>query len=214
MDNKRGYYIVVEGLEGAGKSTAMKTIRSFLSEKVAELVLTRGPGGTEVGEKARELMLATDHQEPLDPKAELLLLYAARIQLCELVINPALKRGAWVLADRNELSSFAYQGGGRKLNKGFIEALSSFGLGGLKPDLLLFLDIRPQRGLNRVSMRGKMDRIESESLSFFTDVYESYHEQLKKMENAVIIDAEKPLKSVQNSIRAELDTFLACHAID
>jgi dTMP kinase len=208
MQNK-GRFIVVEGLEGAGKSTAMNTIKQFLAGRFTELVTTREPGGTRVGEAARRLIKESVPSEPVDPRSELLLLYASRVQLLEQVILPALNRGAWVLADRFELSTWAYQGGGRKLDREMITHLSSFCLRDIKPDLIIFLDISPQQGLKRVHKRGKADRIEQESLAFFSDVYNSYHEQIKTMDNVVVIDASKPLVAVQESICTALEKYLA-----
>ncbi|WP_133129795.1 dTMP kinase [Legionella yabuuchiae] len=208
MRSERGHYIVVEGLEGAGKSTAIKTIKSYLASHVEHLILTREPGGTRVGEVARELIKEINPDQPLDPRTELLLLYAARIQLMELVIKPALAEGTWVLADRYELSTFAYQGGGRKMDPTLISQLSSFSMQGFKPDLVIFLDVSPKRGLKRAQSRGTTDRIEQEDLSFFQDVYQSYHEHIKTMDNVIIIDAGKPLKVVQNLIKDALDSYV------
>ena len=209
---ERGRFIVVEGLEGAGKSTALSTIKRFLSPLVPELVTTREPGGTRVGEAARQLIKTKNPDEPLDARAELLLFYAARVQLVERVIRPALDRGAWVLADRFELSTFAYQGGGRKLDPDIINTLSAFCVQGLKPDLTIFLDLTPEEGLARVLKRGKMDRIEEESKLFFDAVYSSYHAHLATMDAVIKIDATKPLGSVQNVIRRSLEQYMAIHA--
>ena len=208
MTWNKGHFIVVEGLEGAGKSTALNTIKSFLTGHVPELITTREPGGTRVGEAARHLIKESVLTEPLDPRAELLLLYASRVQLLEQVIRPALNRGCWVLADRFELSTWAYQGGGRQLDHAMISHLSSFCLHDFKPDLTLFLDISPQQGLKRVRRRGKADRIEQESLSFFADVYDGYQEQIKNIHNVVVIDASKPLAEVQQLISTALDRYL------
>ena len=207
MSNE-GHFIVVEGLEGAGKSTAMNTIKLFLAPLVAEIITTREPGGTRVGEAARQLIKQSVPTEPLDARSELLLLYASRVQLLEQVILPALKRGCWVLGDRFELSTWAYQGGGRKLDRNLIAQLSSFCLRDFKPDLILYLDISPEQGLQRALKRGKADRIEQESLSFFTDVYNSYHEHIKTMNNVVVIDASQPLNVVQNSISTALEHYM------
>ncbi|MDX2345856.1 MAG: dTMP kinase, partial [Legionella sp.] len=117
MPKQPGQFIILEGLEGAGKSTALTTIKRFLAPYVPELITTREPGGTHVGETVRELIKHAPDAEPLEAHAELLLFYAARVQLIEQVIKPALARGAWVLADRFELSTWAYQGGGRELNQ-------------------------------------------------------------------------------------------------
>ena len=212
MSSKKGHFIVLEGLEGAGKSTALNTIKHFLAERVPELITTREPGGTRVGEAARQLIKETVPAAPLDPRTELLLLYASRVQLLEQIIRPALDRGAWVIGDRFELSTWAYQGGGRQLDRDIIAHLSSFCLKDFKPDLIIFLDISPEQGLRRALKRGKADRIEQESLSFFTNVYNSYHEQIKTMPNVEVIDASQPLVAVQDLIRAALQRYVHDHA--
>ncbi len=208
----RGSFIVVEGLEGAGKSTALDVIRQVLSTHVPELVMTREPGGTRVGEVARKLIKECLAAEPLDARAELLLFYAARVQLIELVIRPALARGAWVLADRFELSTLAYQGGGRKLPADMINQLSAFCVDDMRPDLVVFMDIKPEQGMQRVLARGKTDRIEQESQVFFEAVYDSYHQHIKSMDNVVVIDASKPLPVVQDAIRKAIEGYLSHHA--
>ncbi|WED44647.1 dTMP kinase [Legionella cardiaca] len=213
MMTKRGRFIVVEGLEGAGKSTAIQTIKEYLESFLPEILLTREPGGTRVGEIIRKLIKEKINEETLDARAELLLFYAARVQLLEQVIYPALNRGQWVLADRFELSTYAYQGGGRHLDENMISALSSFCLKDFKPDLVIFLDIDPEQGMHRVKQRGATDRMEEEALSFFTDVYNSYHRMIKTMDNVVCIDASQPLEMVQKSIIMQLQTFIAHNAI-
>lgn len=202
----KGRFIVVEGLEGAGKSSAIKFIKRYLEKKVPELTLAREPGGTIIAEQIRTII--KHHEgEILDPRSELLLLYAARVQLLQQVIHPALQRGSWVLADRFELSTFAYQGGGRHLDKQLINSLSKFCLQGFKPDLTLFLDVTPQQGLSRVRSRGALDRIEQQDLAFFNDVYKAYHQAIRTMDNVVWIKADQPLKMVQNSILRKLEEF-------
>lgn len=208
---ERGRFIVLEGLEGAGKSTAISTIKRFLTPRISELIITREPGGTVVGESIRQILKTHIPNEPLDARAELLLFYAARVQLLEQVILPALERGAWVLADRFELSTFAYQGGGRKIELDFIHQLSTSCLQGLQPDLMLFLEINPKIGLQRALLRSKMDRIESESLDFFERVYQSYHEHLPRFKRVEMIDASKPLGEVQYLIREALRKYMATH---
>ena len=203
MTAKKGHFIVVEGLEGAGKSTALDTIKQTLVARACELILTREPGGTRVGETIRGLIKETIPAEPLDARAELLLFYAARVQLLEQVIRPALNRGA---------STFAYQGGGRQLDESMIAHLSDFCVGDLKPDLTIFLDVSPELGLQRAGLRGAMDRIEKESLAFFKSIYDAYHRQIKTMHNVVVIDASQPLAVVQKSIATALTNYLATHA--
>jgi len=209
----KGHFIVVEGLEGAGKSTALSTIQNYLRAYTKELIITREPGGTHVGETARRLLKESLPSEPLDARTELLLLYASRVQLLEQVIRPALTRGCWVLGDRFELSTWAYQGGGRKLDGDLISHLSSFCLQGFKPDLIIFLDISPEQGLKRALRRGKADRIEQESLAFFKEVHMSYHEHIKTMENVMVIDASQPLQRVKESICEALDVYIHKHSI-
>ena len=209
-----GRFIVLEGLEGAGKSTALTTIKRFLTTLVPELVTTREPGGTHVGEVVRDLIKNAPDNEPLEARSELLLFYAARIQLIEQVIRPALARGAWVLADRFELSTWAYQGGGRGLDLEMIEHLSNFSVQNLQPDLVLYLDLIPELGLQRVLERGKTDRIEQEAIDFFHRVHDAYHARLQNMEQAVLIDASKPLAMVQYLIRNSLEHYLVSHGLE
>lgn len=205
----RGRLIVVEGLEGAGKSTAMITLASVLKQNGLTVVTTREPGGTLLGEAVRELIKHTEESEPLDPRAELLLFYAARVQLIEYVIKPALLQGAWVLADRSELSSFAYQAGGRGLDEQMLHHLSAFCVGSAKPDLLFYLDISPEEGLNRAHQRGKLDRIEQEPIDFFYAVHAAYHRAIKSYPSLHIIDASQPLAVVQQDLTDALTHYLA-----
>ena len=207
----RGHFIVVEGLEGAGKSTALHVVQHLLNEHTHELITAREPGGTRVGDMVRCLTKESVPNEPLDPRAELLLFYSARVQLVECVIRPALARGASVLLDRFELSTFAYQGGGRKLDETMIEHLSKFCLPDIKPDLILFLDVPPAQGLQRILVRGEVDRIEQEALAFFNDVYDAYHKQIKTMNNVIVIDASQPQHVVQESICTALKIYLSHH---
>ncbi len=203
-----GRFIVVEGLEGAGKSTAIHTIKNFLADNIGDFITTREPGGTAVGEVVRELIKHTPNDEPLDARAELLLLYTSRIQLVNQVIKPALHRGTWVLGDRFELSTFAYQGGGRGLDARTIEGISSFCLEGFVPDLVLFLDVDPAIGLRRALSRGHSDRIEQESLAFFSAVYDAYHAKIKTMKQVIMIDANQPEVVVQQAILDALSHYL------
>lgn len=205
---QRGRFIVLEGLEGAGKSTAISTIKRVLAPLVPELILTRDPGGTPVGEAIRDILKSSSYHQQLNDQTELLLFYAARTQLIQQIILPALNRGAWVLADRFELSTFAYQGGGRQLDINFIRQLSSFCLQSLKPDLTIFLDISPEIGLKRAVARGKIDRIEAESMAFFHRVHQVYHQHLASFSPVHIIDASKPLDDVQHLIKTVLHHYL------
>ena len=207
---QKGKFIVIEGLEGAGKSTIIRTIESFLQAKNQAVLLTREPGGTRVGEVVRSLIKDSVEGETLDPRAELLLLYAARAQHIEQVIRPALEQGIWVICDRFELSTIAYQGGGRGISLDLIKQISTICLQGFTVDLTFFLDILPEQGLLRASTRGAADRIEKESLDFFNKVYQAYHQAIAgNKDHIIMIDASQSLQTVQKSLLQSLDQLYA-----
>ncbi len=206
-----GCFIVVEGLEGAGKTTAIQTIKSHLTGFIPHVLVTREPGGTKLGETLRNLMIKVSSDEPIVPTCELLLMYAARVQLVEQVIQPTLSAGDWVISDRFELSSYAYQGGGRGIDERVIAQLSQVCLKDFKPDLTIFLDIEPEEGLKRVKQRGVLDKIEQESEDFFFRAYRSYHNKIKDLDHCFCVDASAPLASVQENIISILDRFLGEH---
>ena len=207
MNRNRGKFIVIEGLEGAGKTTAIKTIQEYLQAKQLSVIVTREPGGTRVGDVVRSLLKNHVPGEVLDSRTELLLLYAARVQHVTEVITPALNQGTWVISDRFELSTLAYQGGGRGIDRGLIHQISAICLQGFAPDLTFFLDIHPEQGLHRVNQRGQADRIESESLEFFDKVSCAYHQEIAQMSNVLRIDASQALEIVQQSIVEQLADY-------
>lgn len=204
-----GKFIVIEGLEGAGKTTAINTVARILKQHhIADLQFTREPGGTPIAEALRNIIKNGLDNEPLTDKAELLMLYAARIQLVDNVIKPALKMGKWVIGDRHDLSTQAYQGGGRQIDKVFIETLQAQVLGNFKPDLTLYLDIAPELGLMRARSRGQLDRIEQQSLPFFERIRQRYL-QLAERDNTIItIDANKSIEDVTAQIEIILNSWL------
>ena len=208
MLSSTGKLIVIEGLEGAGKSTAINTVIELLAKRHIKTLTTREPGGTVLGEILRDLIKNPEYRDILDDRSELLLLYTARIQLLEEVIKPSLRQGIWVIADRFELSTMAYQGGGRGLDQAMINQLSSFALMGFKPDLTLYLDISPEEGMMRVKSRGEVDRIEQQSIDFFHRVHESYIHYVERCANTVTIDARRPLYEVQQSIQNAMNEFI------
>ena len=204
----RGKFIVLEGLEGAGKSTAHQAVLAKLEELgIKDVVLTREPGGTPLAEKLRHL-IKYDLEEPICDKAELLMLYAARVQLVENVIKPALAEGKWVLGDRHDMSSQAYQGGGRQIDRKILDNLKRTVLGDFEPDLTIYLDIDPAVGLERVRGRGELDRIEQQSLDFFYRTHQRYLELTQNNDKAVIIDAEQPLEKVTADIKQAVGNFV------
>ncbi|MGP1958109.1 MAG: dTMP kinase [Arsenophonus sp.] len=205
----KSHYIVIEGLEGAGKTTIIKTIAEILSKiGVTKIEFTREPGGTPLAEKLRQLIKNNIVNEKITNKAELLMIYAARIQLIENIIKPALKSGRWVIGDRHDLSSQAYQGGGRELSSKLIKMLRNNILGDFRPDLTLYLDIEPLLGLKRVRNRGELDRIEKESLVFFKATRKRYLELADKDDSIITINANKSLEVVQKNIRYVLENWL------
>ena len=204
-----GKFIVIEGLEGAGKTTAINTVARILNQyHICDLQFTREPGGTPIAEALRNLIKNGLDDEPLTDKAELLMLYAARIQLIDNVIKPALNAGKWVIGDRHDLSTQAYQGGGRQLDKVFIATLKEQVLGNFKPDLTLYLDIEPQIGLMRARERGELDRIEQQSLPFFERIRQRYLELANQDETIFTIDASKSINQVTMQIEQILTTWL------
>lgn len=204
----KGRFIVVEGLEGAGKSTAIHTVAQYLQTLLAktphQLVQTREPGGTPMAEEIRTLVKAS-RQETVAATTELLLMYAARAQLLENVIRPALTRGDWVLADRHDLSSRAYQGGGRQISDALIDPIRQVVLHGLQPDLTLYLDIDPAIGLARARARGELDRIEQEQLAFFQRTRQKYLDIARQDSSIVVIDASESLEQVQQALLQALE---------
>lgn len=206
--NEVAKFIVVEGLEGAGKSTAISTVQQWLQQQGKQVVCTREPGGTPLAEKIRTLVKEVQ-QEKVAPETELLLMYAARVQLITNVIKPALANGQWVLGDRHDLSSRAYQGGGRQLDENLLNAIRQAVLGDVRPDFTLYLDIDPEIGLERARQRGELDRIELEQLAFFQRTRQKYLEIARTEPNIVVIDAAMPLEQVQLAITQALTRFMA-----
>ena len=204
-----GKFIVIEGLEGAGKTTAINTVARILKQHhIADLQFTREPGGTPIAEALRNIIKNGLDNEPLTDKAELLMLYAARIQLIDNVIKPALNAGKWVIGDRHDLSTQAYQGGGRQIDKVFIETLQAQVLGNFKPDLTLYLDIVPELGLMRAKSRGQLDRIEQQSLPFFERIRQRYLQLAERDNTIVTIDANKSIEEVTAQIETVLNSWL------
>ena len=203
-----GKMLVIEGLEGAGKSTAMNTVADLLYQFNLPIVTTREPGGTAIGEALRTIIKDPAYKNVMDNRSELLLLYSSRVQLLEEVIRPALKKGTWVLADRFELSTFAYQGGGRGIDAKLLQDLSQFCLGGFKPDLTLYLDISPELGMQRAKQRGQFDRIEQQSIDFFHKVHQGYMSRIKDEPHIEMIDASRPLNEVQEAIKKTVTSFI------
>lgn len=205
----QGKFIVIEGLEGAGKSSALKVIQHVLSEAQIDFTNTREPGGTVLAEKLRDIVKSIDHEETLTQETELLLMYASRSQLLHNVIHPALDSGRWVIGDRHDLSSRAYQGGGRGFDRPVMDAVADVTLKGFKPDLTVYLDIDPKIGLSRAQARGELDRIELEKLEFFQRTRAAYQEYANSDESIKTVDASQPMEKVHQDIESIIKAYLA-----
>jgi dTMP kinase len=204
----KGQFIVVEGIEGAGKSSAISVVKKVLAKHGIDFINTREPGGTPLAESLRDIVKSADHEEVLTQETELLLMYASRSQLLENRIIPALEKGQWVIGDRHDLSSRAYQGGGRKFDDQLMDTIAQVTLKGFKPQLTLYLDISPELGLARAQARGALDRIELEKIEFFHRVRNKYREIALADDSIEIIDASAPMPVVHNKIRLALNAFL------
>jgi dTMP kinase len=194
-----GYLIAFEGVEGAGKSTQLELLRRALEGRGREVVVTREPGGTAAGERVRALLL--DPAAELHPRTEALLFAAARAELVEQVIRPALERGAVVLCDRFLDSSLAYQGEARGLGRGPVEEVNRFATGGLLPDLVVLLDLDPADGLGR--RRRDRDRIEAQDLGFHRQVREAFRElAAADPKRFAVVDGAAPVPEVAARVHA------------
>jgi dTMP kinase len=200
-----GRLIVFEGVEGAGKSTQLELLRQALEGRGHEVVVTREPGGTKAGERIRELLL--DRAVELHSRTEALLFAAARAELVERVIRPALERGAVVLCDRYLDSSLAYQGGARGLGRGPVEEVNRFATGGLLADHVILLDLDPADGLRR-RPPGR-DRIEAQDLDFHRRVRDAFRDLAAAApERFTVVDGSAPVPTVAARVHAAVLALL------
>ena len=203
----KGKFITIDGVEGAGKSTQIDFICSYLHRKGIEVVRTREPGGTDLGEKIRSLLLDVDNKE-MHSDTELLLMFSSRNELIQNKIIPALNKGSWVVSDRFTDASFAYQGGGRMLDLNRISKLESWVLGEFQPNLTLFLDVSVDVGMQRVEARAAKDRIELEERAFFERVRSVFIDRSKSYpERIKLIDASGSISEIHNNIKLFLDVL-------
>ncbi|WP_439107344.1 dTMP kinase [Congregibacter sp.] len=207
---QQGLFITLEGGEGAGKSTAMSFVEERLREAGVDIVCTREPGGTRLGEQLRETLLAPS-EIAIDPLAELLMMFAARAQHLSECIIPALNRGQWVLCDRFTDATYAYQGAGRNIGEAPVGVLEDLVQGELRPDLILLLDVPAEVGLSRARGRGALDRFELEDQAFFERVRQSYLSRARRSSGRYqIIDAAAELSEVESALEAVVKDLIAC----
>jgi dTMP kinase len=217
----RGKLIVFEGVEGCGKSTQIQRLRENLAQSasfqtlqaqgiIPELLITREPGGTDLGLGLRRLLLDNPHDVVIAPRAELLLYAADRAQHIEELILPALERGSWVLCDRFTDSTVAYQGYGRGLDLGLIQDLNQGATAGLVPDLTIWLKLDVVQGLARAERRGSQDRMEQAELAFHQRVQRGFETLAQQFpERRATIDGAQPADAVAAQINTIVHDDLA-----
>ena len=200
----RGRFITFEGIDGAGKSTQIDVIETTLKARGFEVIRTREPGGTPLGEVIRKELLSVS----MDPATETLLFFASRAEHIAQVIKPALNRGAWVLSDRFTDATYAYQVGGRGFPAHKVEELERWTHGDLQPDRTVLFDIDPKVAAQRVAQARSMDRFEKESLDFFTRVRNAYLTRAKESpERFLIVNSMQNKESVSEILRKEFSTW-------
>lgn len=191
-------FITLEGVDGAGKSTHIPFIAESLRGQGREVVLTREPGGTPLGEKLRKLLL----HEAMSPETETLLMFAARNQHLQEVVLPALARGATVLSDRFTDASFAYQHGGRGVAADMVKTLEKLVQGELQPDLTLLFDVPVEISCQRLSGARDPDRFEQENAAFFQKIRDAYLQRAAEFPQRFrIIDANRPLEDIKQELK-------------
>ncbi|SFQ13528.1 thymidylate kinase [Caldicoprobacter faecalis] len=206
-----GIFITFEGPDGAGKTTQVKLLERHLRQRGYDVLVTREPGGTPVGEEIRKILLNRNYKD-MDAVTEMYLYAASRAQHVRQVIKPALNEGKMVLCDRFVDSSVAYQGFGRGLGMDVVEAVNRYALGGIVPDLTLFLNIRPEDALARGRIRSEeLDRLESEELEFHRRVYQGFLALQKKYpERIKEVDASRSIDEVFEQVRRLVEYLLSC----
>ena len=205
---KKGLFITLEGIEGAGKSTAVDFIEDFLTKEGHDVIKTREPGGTVIGEQIREILLKNENYT-LTYDTELLLVFSARAQHIQEVILPALSSGKIILCDRFTDASYAYQGGGRGIDASRINLLEKWVYGDLRPNLTLLFDLDVSIGMQRTKKRSDADRFEREEINFFEKIRNTYLERAKnEPQRFRIINSASSLESVKEQIITILKDFL------
>ena len=195
-----GRFIVLEGSDGSGKSTMAKKIGEYFRQKGHDIEFTREPGGTLIGEKIRELILDRNHIE-MDYRTEALLYASARAQLISQKIIPWLQAGKVVISERYVYSSLVYQGLGRGLGIDEVKKINDFATAGIKPNLVVLLDVDPEKALNRKLSIDGGDRLENEDISFHKYVYEGYKKLPEFFPDIVTVDADRTIDEIFEEIK-------------
>lgn len=199
-------FITLEGMDGAGKSTHLSWLENYLRGRGLEVLVTREPGGTPLGEKMRELLL----NEPMHPETEALMMFASRREHLDKVILPALAKGTWVISDRFTDASFAYQGGGRGLDEGRLRILEQWVQGAFQPDLTLLFDVPVEVSRARLANNATLDRFEQEKNDFFLRVRDAYLRRAQAFPDRIrVVDSSLPLDVIQAELAELLNLWLA-----
>jgi len=208
---QHGKLITFEGIDGAGKSTHLAWLASFLRDKGLEVIVTREPGGTALGEQLRQLLL--DHRQAMHAETEALLMFAARREHLDKVILPALERGAWVVSDRFTDASFAYQGGGRGVPLARLEILEQWVQGNFSPDLTLYFDVPVTISRQRLQSVRTADRFEQEPDPFFERVRQAYLQRASQFPERIrVVDSSLPLAEVKTAVAEIVEEFWSSYA--
>jgi len=201
----KGIFITFEGIEGSGKSTQLSMLNKWLTNHDYDVVATREPGGTKIGEKIRELLRSGSKNDVFSPRTELMLFEASRAQHMEEIVLPALNNGKIVLCDRFFDSTTVYQGVARAIDTDIVHILNDFSSFEKKPDLTIILDIDVDESMNRLIKREiSKDRIEQEDRKFFENVRNGYLNLAQNNERFFVIDGSSDANSIQQKIRDEL----------
>ena len=198
------YFITVEGIDGAGKSTHLEFIQNYLNKKDIQNKLTREPGGTEIGEKLRQLLLHDD----MDVGTETMMMFAARNEHIINVIQPSLDTNISIICDRFTDASYAYQHGGKGINTSFIHALEQIVHPNLTPDLTFLFDLDPDTAHSRILNDRNLDKFEKQSSDFFIGVRQAYLEMAKKHSRFHVIDSSQTIDKIQQIISEKLEELL------
>jgi dTMP kinase len=203
-----GLFITFEGPEGSGKTVQSQALYEYLRERGLPVYLTREPGGTGIGDQIRQVLLSTENAEML-PSTEILLFSASRAQLVGQVIRPLLEQGTIVICDRYADSTLAYQGYGHGLDVGLLRAITAFATGGLRPDLIIYLDIDVEEGLRRKRETAEWNRLDRKEVAFHQRVRRGYLEMAAaEPQRWLVLNAARPVAEVQERIRARVKEML------
>ncbi len=211
----KGFMLVCDGSNGAGKTTVIKTIAAYLTAKGFDVLLTREPGGTTIGEKIRDVILDPSTPEMID-MTELMLFGAARAQHIKEKIIPALNTGKVVISDRFDAATFSFQHYARGINIDTITQINNLALDGFSPDMNIILDLDPLIGLERVKQRGEgLDRMEDEKIDFLNRARDGYLQQAQANPGKfTVIDASQPQETVAEQVVSVLDKLISQSATD